>query len=25
MTAKPERRRVFLMRHGSVTYFDEAG
>ena len=25
MTAKPERRRIFLMRHGSVTYFDEAG
>ena len=25
MTALPERRRVFLMRHGSVTYFDEAG
>jgi len=25
MTANPERRRVFLMRHGSVTYFDEAG
>ncbi len=25
MTANPERRRIFLMRHGSVTYFDEAG
>jgi broad specificity phosphatase PhoE len=25
MTASTERRRVFLMRHGSVTYFDEAG
>jgi len=25
MTAIPERRRIFLMRHGSVTYFDEAG
>lgn len=25
MTANSERRRVFLMRHGSVTYFDEAG
>ncbi|WP_028102464.1 histidine phosphatase family protein [Pseudoduganella violaceinigra] len=25
MTENPERRRVFLMRHGSVTYFDEAG
>lgn len=25
MTANTERRRVFLMRHGSVTYFDEAG
>lgn len=25
MTANIERRRVFLMRHGSVTYFDEAG
>jgi broad specificity phosphatase PhoE len=25
MTEIPERRRVFLMRHGSVTYFDEAG
>jgi probable phosphoglycerate mutase len=22
---KPERRRIFLMRHGSVTYFDAAG
>jgi len=25
MTSSTERRRVFLMRHGSVTYFDEAG
>lgn len=25
MTANTERRRVFLMRHGSVTYFDQAG
>lgn len=25
MTANSERRRVYLMRHGSVTYFDEAG
>jgi probable phosphoglycerate mutase len=25
MTAHPERRRIFLMRHGSVTYFDAAG
>ena len=25
MTAKSERRRIYLMRHGSVTYFDEAG
>lgn len=25
MTANPERRRLFLMRHGSVTYFDQAG
>ena len=25
MTANTERRRIFLMRHGSVTYFDEAG
>ncbi len=25
MTASIERRRLFLMRHGSVTYFDEAG
>jgi probable phosphoglycerate mutase len=24
-TNKPTRRRVFLMRHGSVTYFDESG
>jgi probable phosphoglycerate mutase len=23
--ASPARRRIFLMRHGSVTYFDEAG
>jgi probable phosphoglycerate mutase len=25
MTAASRRRRIFLMRHGSVTYFDEAG
>ena len=25
MTDNPERRRIFLMRHGSVTYFDQAG
>jgi broad specificity phosphatase PhoE len=25
MTANTERRRIFLMRHGSVTYFDAAG
>lgn len=25
MTKNPKRRRVVLMRHGSVTYFDEAG
>lgn len=25
MTSPPQRRRIFLMRHGSVTYFDDAG
>ena len=25
MTASPERRRIYLMRHGSVSYFDAAG
>ena len=24
-SARPARRRIFLMRHGSVTYFDESG